>query len=56
MVALGQGPGSVATVETSWTPTVPGLLPVPVLRLHDTQFQEVFDVGMADHDFINVQP
>jgi hypothetical protein len=38
---------AVATIEAAWVPLLPGALPVPVLRLQDVGYQELFDVGVS---------
>lgn len=40
---------SAATVEATWVPTSPGMLPMPQLLLPDIPHQEVFDVGDSNH-------
>lgn len=42
-------PGSIATVEATWTPHSPGMLAMPQFVLPDVPHQEVFDVGDANH-------
>ena len=40
-------------MEATWLAAVPGMLPIPQLRLPDVPHQEVFDVGVSN-DLINV--
>jgi len=45
-ILLGLQNGSVATIETQWTPTSLGTLEVPTLNLHDVYYQEVRETGV----------
>eukprot|EP00887_Chlorella_sp_A99_P003263 scaffold9.g3263.t1 len=55
-VSLGAHDGAVATVEATWLPLAPGMLPMPVLHLADVQYQEVFDPGSTRDTLITVLP
>jgi hypothetical protein len=53
-VELEPHDGALATVEATWVPLGPGSLPGPSLRLHDVPYQELFDVGSAGSNSIQV--
>ena len=53
-VALPNQAGAAASVEAAWTPTMPGLLPVPQLHLRDVAHQELSDD--TGSDLVRVEP
>lgn len=55
-VVLDAEDGSLATVEATLVPLVGGTVPVPLLRLQDVAYQEVFDVGTSGTNYVVVTP